>query len=54
MNALPLAFGAPAILAALVVLPVIWWLLRITPPRPVREVFPPLRILAQLLKKEET
>jgi hypothetical protein len=54
MNALPLAFGAPAILAALIVLPIIWWLLRVTPPRPVREVFPPLKILAQLLKKEET
>ncbi len=54
MNALPLAFGAPAILAGLIVLPVIWWLLRVTPPRPVREIFPPLKILAQLLKKEET
>ncbi|MEK1887835.1 MAG: DUF4159 domain-containing protein [Phyllobacterium sp.] len=54
MNALPLAFGAPAILAGLIALPVIWWLLRVTPPRPVREIFPPLRILAQLLKKEET
>lgn len=54
MNALPLAFGAPAILAGLVVLPIIWWLLRVTPPRPIREIFPPLKILAQLLKKEET
>jgi hypothetical protein len=54
MNALPLAFGAPAILAGLVVLPIIWWLLRVTPPRPVTEIFPPLKILAQLLKKEET
>ena len=54
MNALPLAFGAPAILAGLIALPVIWWLLRVTPPRPVREIFPPLKILAQLLRKEET
>ena len=54
MNALPLAFGAPAILAGLIVLPIIWWLLRVTPPRPVTEIFPPLKILAQLLKKEET
>lgn len=54
MSSLPLAFGAPAILAGLIVLPIIWWLLRVTPPRPIREVFPPLRILAQLLKKEET
>ncbi|EJN04406.1 DUF4159 domain-containing protein [Phyllobacterium sp. YR531] len=54
MNALPLAFGAPLLLAGLVVLPVIWWLLRVTPPRPVLEIFPPLKILAQLKQKEET
>ncbi|RCS25570.1 DUF4159 domain-containing protein [Phyllobacterium salinisoli] len=54
MNALPFAFGAPMILAGLIALPVIWWLLRMTPPRPQEEVFPPLRILANVLKKEET
>ena len=54
MNALPLAFGAPAILVALAVLPLIWWLLKLTPPRPKSEVFPPLRILAGVLKREET
>ncbi|ATU90871.1 DUF4159 domain-containing protein [Phyllobacterium zundukense] len=54
MSALPLAFGAPLILLGLIVLPIIWWLLRVTPPRPVREVFPPLKILAQLLNREET
>ncbi|PRD45288.1 RNA-binding protein [Phyllobacterium phragmitis] len=54
MNALPLAFGAPMILAGLIALPIIWWLLRMTPPRPQEEVFPPLRILANVLKKEET
>ncbi|MHC1548271.1 DUF4159 domain-containing protein [Phyllobacterium sp. K27] len=54
MNALPLAFDAPLLLAGLVVLPVIWWLLRVTPPRPVMEIFPPLKILAQLKQKEET
>ncbi len=31
---LPFAFGAPAILFGLLALPVIWWLLRLTPPRP--------------------
>ena len=35
-------------------LPVIWWLLRMTPPRPQTEIFPPLRILASVLKREET
>ena len=33
---------------------IIWWLLRLTPPRPQQEVFPPLRILARVLRKEET
>jgi hypothetical protein len=54
VNALPFAFAYPAILGALVALPVIWWLLRLTPPRPKTEVFPPLRILATVLKREET
>ena len=54
MNALPFAFAYPAILGALVALPVIWWLLRLTPPRPKAEVFPPLKILATVLKREET
>ncbi|MGO6905753.1 BatA domain-containing protein, partial [Rhizobium ruizarguesonis] len=54
MNALPFAFAYPAILGALVALPVIWWLLRLTPPRPKTEVFPPLKILASVLKREET
>lgn len=49
-----LAFAYPAVLAALVVLPAIWWLLRLTPPKPVVEAFPPFRILASILKLEET
>ncbi|MDP9839968.1 hypothetical protein J2T09_004748 [Neorhizobium huautlense] len=48
------AFASPAILFALIALPAIWWLLRLTPPRPRSEVFPPLRILATVLKREET
>lgn len=52
MNAF--AFANPAILAGLLALPLIWWLLRLTPPRPRSEVFPPLRILAGVLKREET
>jgi hypothetical protein len=51
---LPLSFGFPAILFGLLTLPAIWWLLRLTPPRPREEVFPPLRILARVLKQEET
>jgi len=54
MSGLSFAFASPAILAALILLPAIWWLLRLTPPQPRAEVFPPLRILATILKREET
>src|SRR5690606_36329124 len=54
MGFLPLSFGLPAVLIGLLALPAIWWLLRLTPPRPQKEVFPPLRILARVLKSEET
>ena len=49
-----LSFGAPWILAALVVLPAIWWLLRVTPPAPRRVPFPPLRLLMGLDAPQET
>ncbi len=49
-----LSFGAPWILVALVLLPAIWFLLRITPPSPKRVVFPPLRLLLGLKDTEET
>lgn len=54
MSWLPLSFGFPAVLWGLLALPVIWWLLRLTPPKPQTEVFPPLKILARVLKREET
>jgi hypothetical protein len=54
MSWLPLSFGFPAILWGLLALPVIWWLLRLTPPKPQMEIFPPLKILARVLRKEET
>ncbi len=54
MSALPFVFTSPYILLGLLALPAIWWLLRLTPPRPKTEVFPPLRILATVLKREET
>lgn len=54
MGWLPFSFGFPAILFGLVALPAIWWLLRLTPPKPQSEVFPPLRVLARVLRKEET
>jgi hypothetical protein len=49
-----LSFAAPWILAALIVLPAIWWLLRVTPPAPQRVPFPPVRLLRGLIATEET
>jgi Domain of unknown function (DUF4159)/Aerotolerance regulator N-terminal len=54
MNALPLVFTAPAILAALAALPVLWWLLRVTPPQPKRVPFPPLALFPDLLPEKQT
>jgi len=49
-----LGFGAPAILIGLALLPLIWFLLRVTPPKPQREPFPPLKILKQIIRQETT
>ena len=51
---LPLAFAQPLVLAALIGLPVLWWLLRLVPPRPRRIAFPPTRMLFDIAPKEET
>ena len=47
-------FAAPWILLALVGLPLLWWLLRVTPPAPRREVFPAVRLLLGLKAVAET
>jgi len=49
-----LMFGQPLALWALLALPVIWWLLRATPPRPREQKFPPIEILARLKNVEHT
>ncbi|BAT58918.1 hypothetical protein GJW-30_1_01446 [Variibacter gotjawalensis] len=54
MLGLPLAFTAPWILIGLASLPVLWWLLRLVPPRPRVVHFPPTRILFDIAPKEET
>ncbi|WP_448191438.1 DUF4159 domain-containing protein [Azospirillum sp. sgz301742] len=48
------AFATPWVLAALVVLPVLWWLLRVTPPAPRLVRFPAIRLLRDLVAREET
>ena len=49
-----ISFGAPWVLLALIVLPAIWFLLRVTPPLPKRVVFPPLKLLLGLRDEEQT
>jgi Domain of unknown function (DUF4159)/Aerotolerance regulator N-terminal len=49
-----LAFTQPWLLAAAVILPGLWLLLRITPPAPRRQGFPALRLLLRLDNREET
>src|SRR5690242_2741091 len=47
-------FAAPWVLLALPALPLLWWLLRVTPPAPRRQTFPAIRLLAGLHTTEET
>ena len=49
-----MTFAAPLALIALAALPLLWWLLRVTPPAPRREVFPAIRLLLGLNPAEET
>jgi hypothetical protein len=54
MPGLPLAFAFPFVLAALAGLPLLYFLLRITPPRPELVPFPPLRLILGLRPRTET
>jgi hypothetical protein len=51
---LPLGFAQPLVLLGLLSLPVLWWLLRLIPPRPRQVRFPPTRFLFEIAPKEET
>ena len=50
----PLGFTAPWALLALALLPVLWWLLRVTPPAPKVVAFPAIRLLRDLVQPEES
>ncbi len=50
----PLTFAAPWALAGLLALPLLWFVLRLMPPAPRRVVFPPVRILMQMVRRDET
>ncbi len=54
IGAFPLGFAEPLVLIGLLTLPVLWWLLRMIPPRPRRLEFPPTRLLLEIAPKEET
>jgi hypothetical protein len=47
-------FASPWVLLALAALPLLWWLLRVTPPSPRRQVFPAIRLLMGLSATAET
>ncbi|MCR4281994.1 MAG: BatA domain-containing protein, partial [Bauldia sp.] len=47
------AFTNIGMLAALLALPVIWYFLRLVPPKPRLEQFPPTRLLLEIARKEE-
>jgi len=47
-------FVYPWVLLALAALPLLWWLLRVTPPAPRSEIFPAIRLLLGLKATEET
>jgi Domain of unknown function (DUF4159)/Aerotolerance regulator N-terminal len=49
-----LAFASPWLLGALAALPIIWWLLRVTPPAARRIPFPAIRLLLGFLPRDET
>ena len=49
-----LTFLSPWLLLALAGLPILWWLLRLTPPAPRRQSFPAIRLLFDLVPPEET
>jgi len=54
IGGLPLGFAEPLVLIGLLTLPVLWWLLRMIPPRPRRIDFPATRLLFEIAPREET
>jgi len=50
----PVGFASPWLLLGLIGLPILWWLLRATPPAPLRERFPGVAILLGLEPPEKT
>lgn len=49
-----LSLLAPLTLLGLLALPIIWWILRVAPPTPKVQSFPPLQLFADIQTEEET
>ncbi|MEJ0063420.1 MAG: DUF4159 domain-containing protein [Alphaproteobacteria bacterium] len=54
MSFAALTFTYPIVLWALLALPVLWWLLRLIPPSPKRQVFPALELLRDVAPQAQT
>jgi len=54
MMGLPLGFAQPLVLLGLLSLPVLWWLLRLVPPRPRVQKLGSEKLLLDIVPKEET
>lgn len=50
----PIAFAAPWLLTGLLLLPALWLVLRVVPPAPRLQAFPAIRLLAELVRHDET
>ena len=49
-----ISFASPLLLLGLLALPAIWWIMRLTPPRPREMAFGAFPLLKRLAKAEET
>src|SRR6478736_8584718 len=54
IGSLPLGFAQPLVLLGLLSLPVLWWLLRLVPPRPRVQRLGSEKLLLDIIPKEET
>ncbi len=54
LNPASISFVAPSLLAAFIALPLIWWLLRLIPPKAFTARFPAVRLLEKLVTKEQS
>lgn len=49
-----ISFLNPGLLFGFLMLPLFWWLMRLTPPRPTKVWFPPLRLLRKFADQDKS